>query len=84
MQSNFFKNKKFIFGNDSSLTLLIILILALGLVIARPFLPDSLIRIPDWAILTWDVWLSSFFNFVKDGLGLLYFTRTLTSAWNGY
>ena len=52
----------------------------MGLVIARPFLPDSLIRIPDWAILTWDVWLSSFFNFVKDDLGLLYFTRTLTSG----
>ena len=46
----------------------------------RPFLPDFLIRIPEWAILTWDVWLSSFFNFVKDDLGLLYFTRTLTAG----
>jgi glycine betaine/proline transport system permease protein len=49
-------------------------------VILRPFLPDFLIRIPEWAILTWDVWLSSFFNFVKDDLGLLYFTRTLTAG----
>ena len=39
-----------------------------------------MIRIPEGAILTWDVWLSSFFNFIKDDLGLLYFTRTLTAG----
>ena len=80
MASNYFKNRRFIFGNDRSTTLQIILVLALCLVILRPFLPDFLIRIPEWAILTWDVWLSSFFNFVKDDLGLLYFTRTLTAG----
>ena len=80
MASNYFKNRRFIFGNDRSTTLQIILVLALSLVILRPFLPDFLIRIPEGAILTWDVWLSSFFNFLKDDLGLLYFTRTLTAG----
>jgi len=80
MSSSSFKNSNFIFGNDRSVTLQIILVLALSLVILRPFLPDFLIRIPEGAILTWDVWLSSFFNFIKDDLGLLYFTRTLTAG----
>ena len=69
-----------IFGLSRSINVQILLAVAIILMVTRPILPDSLIRLPDWAILSWDVWLSNFFNFVKDDLGLIYFTRTLTAG----
>ena len=68
------------FGLSRSINVQILLAVAIILMVTRPILPDSLIRLPDWAILSWDVWLSNFFNFVKDDLGLIYFTRTLTAG----
>ncbi len=58
----------------------ILLAIATLIIIARPVLPEALIRLPDEAILPWDVWLSNFFNFVKDDLGLIYLTRTITGG----
>ena len=69
-----------IFGLSRSINVQILLAVAIILMVARPILPEALIRLPDWAILSWDVWLSNFFNFVKDDLGLIYFTRTLTAG----
>ena len=68
------------FGLSRSINVQILLAVAIILMVTRPILPDSLIRLPDWAILSWDVWLSNFFNFIKDDLGLIYFTRTLTAG----
>ena len=69
-----------IFGLSRSINVQILLAVAIILMVIRPILPEALIRLPDWAILSWDVWLSNFFNFVKDDLGLIYFTRTLTAG----
>ncbi|WP_299288721.1 ABC transporter permease subunit [uncultured Tateyamaria sp.] len=43
-------------------------------------LPDTLHRIPEAMIPPFAAWLDVFFNFVKDDLGLLTLTRTLTEG----
>jgi glycine betaine/proline transport system permease protein len=43
-------------------------------------LPEWLHRLPDAAIPNFAVWLDAIFNFVKDDMGLLTFTRTLTEG----
>ena len=43
-------------------------------------LPDALHRIPEALIPPFAAWLDAFFNFVKDDLGLLTLTRTLTEG----
>jgi glycine betaine/proline transport system permease protein len=58
----------------------ILLLIALTLAVARPILPAGLIRIPEWAILPWDVWLQWLFDFVKDDLGLIRLTRWMSSG----
>jgi len=80
MQSFETNKDDLIFGLSRSINVLILLAVAIILMLTRPILPEALIRLPDWAILSWDVWLSNFFNFVKDDLGLIYFTRTLTAG----
>ena len=52
--------------------------LAVLLAVMRPVLPAGLIRVPDWAVLSWDVWLQSIFDFIREDLGLIHFTRWLT------
>lgn len=80
MQSFETNKDDLIFGLSRSINVQILLAVAIILMVIRPILPEALIRLPDWAILSWDVWLSNFFNFVKDDLGLIYFTRTLTAG----
>ncbi|MEP2030378.1 MAG: ABC transporter permease subunit [Paracoccaceae bacterium] len=53
---------------------------AVMLALARPILPDFLIRVPEWAVLPYDVWLQAIFDFIKDDLGLLYVTRTISAG----
>ena len=53
---------------------------AVLLTVLKPILPAGLIRFPEWSLLPWDQWLQSLFDFVKDDLGLLYLTRTITSG----
>ena len=43
-------------------------------------LPSWLHRLPEAAIPPFAIWLDAIFNFVKDDLGLLTFTRTLTEG----
>ena len=57
-----------------------ILLVAVLIAVAKPILPDALIRVPDWAILPYDLWLDALFNFVKDDLGLLYVTRSISAG----
>ncbi len=58
----------------------LLLLAAVLLVVARPILPDALVRLPAWAILPWDVWLQGLFDFVKDDLGLIHLTRGLSAG----
>ena len=74
------KNADVIFGLSRSMNVQILIGLAIILMVIKPVLPEALIRVPDWAILSWDVWLSNFFNFVKDDLGLIHFTRAITAG----
>lgn len=57
-----------------------LLLLALALAVVRPLLPDYMIRLPEWAVLPWDVWMQSAFDFIKDDLGLIHVTRTLSAG----
>jgi len=54
--------------------------LAILLAVARPWLPDVLVRVPDWAILPYGDWLQAFFDFVKDDLGLIHVTRGISAV----
>lgn len=53
---------------------------AVVLAVLRPVLPDFLIRVPDWAVLPYDVWFQAIFDFIKDDLGLIYVTRGISSG----
>ena len=59
---------------------LALVVLAVLLAAAKPVLPGFLIRVPDWAILPYDIWLQAFFDFIKDDLGLIYLTRGLSAG----
>ncbi|WP_413842969.1 ABC transporter permease subunit [Tateyamaria sp.] len=60
----------------------VILAVAVALTLLRygGLLPDALHRIPETMIPPFATWLDAFFNFVKDDLGLLTLTRTLTEG----
>ncbi len=57
-----------------------ILVVAILFAVLRPILPDALVRLPDWAVLPWDQWLQWLFDFIKDDLGLIYVTRSISRA----
>jgi glycine betaine/proline transport system permease protein len=44
------------------------------------FMPDALFRVPESMVPLFAIWLDAIFNFVKDDLGLLTLTRTLTGG----
>ncbi len=48
--------------------------------IAKPFLPDGLVRLPEWAILPWEIWAQAIFDFIREDLGLIYVTRAIASG----
>ena len=56
----------------------------LGLVIlflfGRNFLPEFLIRPPEWTILAFADWTNIIFAFLRDDLGLIYVTRAISSV----
>ncbi|MFU1476748.1 ABC transporter permease [Roseovarius sp. C7] len=52
----------------------LIVLHALGL------LPAWLVRVPEWAVPPLASWLDAVFNFIKDDLGLIHLTRTLTAG----
>ena len=59
---------------------LILMAVAVTFAVVKPILPGFLVRVPDAAVLPYDVWLQALFDFIKDDLGLLYVTRLLSSA----
>lgn len=58
----------------------VLLLAAVALAVARPILPEFLIRVPEWAVLPYDVWLQALFDFIKDDLGLIYVTRGIAAG----
>ncbi|WP_419904416.1 ABC transporter permease [Kiloniella sp.] len=58
----------------------LIFALAIMAAVAKPLLPDFMIRIPDWLILPYDIWLQSVFDFIKDDLGLITLTRGISAG----
>ncbi len=67
-------------GLDRKRIAQILIAIAILFALAKPILPAGLIRVPDWAILPWDVWLQWFFDFIKDDLGLIYVTRGISAG----
>ncbi len=62
-------------------TVALLLLAAAGLLaMVKPVLPDFLIRVPEWAVLPYDVWLQAIFDFIKDDLGLIHVTRGIAAA----
>lgn len=57
-----------------------LILLALLFAVARPFLPEWLVRVPQWMLMPWDEWFQTLFDFIKDDLGLIYLTRTITAG----
>lgn len=67
-------------GRSSLDIALLIFIAAVILVVARPWLPDLLVRLPEsWAIPFAD-WMNAAFNFIKDDLGFIHITRALSTG----
>ena len=58
----------------------ILFAIAILLAVAKPLLPDFLIRVPEAAVLPYQDWLQWFFDFVKDDLGLIHVTRGISSV----
>ena len=65
---------------DRTRTAQLLLVLAVALAAAKPILPEALVRLPEWAIMPWDVWLQWLFDFIKDDLGLIYLTRSVSAG----
>ncbi|MGB7263331.1 MAG: ABC transporter permease subunit [Albidovulum sp.] len=58
----------------------VLLGLAVLLALFRPFLPEILIRVPEWAVLPYQDWFQWLFDWIKDDLGLIHVTRGISSV----
>ncbi|MHA6346455.1 ABC transporter permease [Roseivivax sp. CAU 1761] len=59
---------------------LLLLLAALVTALLKPVLPGWLARVPEAAVLPYDVWLQWLFDTLKDDLGLLAVTRTVSDG----
>ena len=59
------------------------LLLALALLVLKPFLPAWVTRLPEAVILPWANWLDIGFDWVQNDLGLIHVTRQI-SGWLGF
>lgn len=67
-------------ASDKPRIALTIFLIAVILVVAKPYLPAFAVRVPDGGILPLEIWMQSLFDFIKDDLGLFYLTRSISSA----
>ncbi|WP_299882547.1 proline/glycine betaine ABC transporter permease [uncultured Sulfitobacter sp.] len=69
-------------GLSRSKAALVLVAVAVALTLLRyaGLLPDALFRVPEAMVPPFAIWLDAIFNFVKDDLGLLAVTRTLTEG----
>lgn len=58
----------------------IMLAAAILIALAKPVLPESLIRLPEWALLPWEIWMQSLFDFIREDLGLIHLTRGIAAG----
>ncbi|WP_136659614.1 ABC transporter permease subunit [Nitratireductor sp. XY-223] len=67
-------------GLSNVRTATVLFCVAIALAFLKPVLPEWLVRLPDWMILPWAQWLQALFDFVREDLGLIYVTRTITAG----
>jgi glycine betaine/proline transport system permease protein len=58
----------------------IMLAVAILFAVAKPILPEGLVRLPEWALLPWENWMQSLFDFIQNDLGLIHVTRGISSG----
>lgn len=58
----------------------ILLIVALGLIVAKTVLPAGLIRPPEWLVWPFADWINAAFRFMRDDLGLIHVTRAIADG----
>lgn len=58
----------------------ILLIAAVAVAVARPILPDALVRLPESFVLPFADWINAVFAFARDDLGLMAFTRAFSDV----
>jgi glycine betaine/proline transport system permease protein len=61
-------------------TAMTLLGLAVLLAFLKPVLPAIALRLPDTAVLPYDHWFQALFDFIKDDLGLIRVTRTVSAG----
>lgn len=54
--------------------------LALALVLAKPWLPAGLLRLPEGLVVPFADWINALFSFLRDDLGLMHLTRLISSG----
>ncbi len=68
------------FRLDQRRIALAFLLAALALIVFRGALPEGLIRLPEAMILPFADWINAVFNFARDDLGLMAFTRAFSDV----
>ena len=58
----------------------ILFLTAVAFAVLKPVLPAWLSRPPEWMILPWAPWLQATFDFIREDMGLIHLTRTLTAG----
>lgn len=54
--------------------------IAVILTVLRPWLPDGLVRAPEWMLMPWRDWIDVVFQYVTFELGFIHVTRFLSSG----
>ena len=54
--------------------------IAILLTVLRPWLPDGIVRAPEWMLLPWRDWIDAIFQYVTFDLGLINVTRFLSGG----
>ena len=57
-----------------------LLIVAILLTVFRPWLPDGLVRPPEWMLLPWRDWIDAIFQYVTFDLGFINVTRFISGG----
>ena len=58
-------------GLNGAQVVKILLVLAVLLTVLRPWLPDGLVRPPEWMLLPWRDWIDAIFQYVTFDLGFI-------------
>ena len=67
-------------GLSGSRVVQALLVAAIILTVLRPWLPDGLVRAPEWMLLPWRDWIDTVFQYVTFDLGFINVTRFLSGG----